>query len=139
MPHLSVEYSANLDARADIPLLCARLLEAALATGLFETGAVRVRAVRCEHYAIADRRPENAFVDLQLRIGRGRTEAEKKMAGERIFAAAQQALGPLFDAPHFALSLEVREIDPALSFKRNAMHARLRDPRDQERQPHVET
>lgn len=126
MPHLTVEYSANLDGRADIGALCERLLEAALATGLFEPGAVRVRAIRCEHFAIADRAPENAFVDLGFRIGRGRSPAEKRRAGEAIFAAAQDALGPLFASPHFALSLEIREIDPDLSWKRNAMHARLR-------------
>lgn len=126
MPHLSVEYSANLDRLTDIGGLCERLLEAALETGLFEVGAVRVRAIRCAHYAIADRMPENAFVDLSFRIGTGRTLEEKKRAGEAIFAAAQEALAPLFDSPHFALSLEIREIDPELSWKRNAMHGRLR-------------
>jgi 5-carboxymethyl-2-hydroxymuconate isomerase len=32
----------------------------------------------------------------------------------------------LFETPHFALSLEVREIDPALSWKKNSIHLRLR-------------
>jgi 5-carboxymethyl-2-hydroxymuconate isomerase len=126
MPHLTVEYSANLDRRADVAGLCDALLEAVLASGLFETGAVRVRAIRCDEYAIADRLPENAFVDLNFRIGAGRTVEDKKRAGEAIFAAAENALAPLFDSPHFALSLEIREIDPELSWKRNAMHARLR-------------
>ena len=35
-------------------------------------------------------------------------------------------LAPLFETPHFALSLEIREIDPALSWKKNAIHPRLR-------------
>jgi 5-carboxymethyl-2-hydroxymuconate isomerase len=126
MPHLSVEYSANLEGRADIARLCDTLLETALTTGLFETGAVRVRAIRCDHYAIADRQPDNAFVDLNFRIGAGRSHEDRKRAGEALFSAAQTVLAPLFDAPHFALSLEIREIDAALSWKRNAMHARLR-------------
>jgi 5-carboxymethyl-2-hydroxymuconate isomerase len=130
MPHLSIEYSANLDERADIALLCDRLLEAIQGCGLFETGAVRVRALRSAHHAIADRHPDNAFVDMSFRIGRGRSTEEKKRAGEAIFAAAQTVLGPLLEHPHFALSLEIREIDPDLSWKRNAMHARLRDPQD---------
>ncbi len=126
MPHLSVEYSANLDGRADIAGLCERLLAAVLETGLFEVGAVRVRALRAEHYAIADRLPENAFVDLNFRIGTGRTLDERKRAGEAIFAAAQEVLAPLLATPHFALSLEIREIDSELSWKRNAIHPRLR-------------
>src|ERR1700722_9998847 len=110
MPHMTVEYSANLDGRTDIETLCQGLADAILSTGLFETGAVRVRAYRAEHYAIADRIPENAFVDLNFRIGVGRSAEEKKRAGEAIFSAASTLLAPLFERPHFALSLEIREI-----------------------------
>ncbi len=126
MPHLTIEYSANLDGRADIAALCQALLKTVLETDLFEIGAVRVRALRAEHYAIADRLAENAFVDLNFRIGKGRTAEEKKHAGETIFAEATKILGHLFDTPHFALSLEIREIDAELSWKKNAIHPRLR-------------
>lgn len=126
MPHLAIEYSANLDGRADIGALCERLLKTVLETGLYEVGAVRVRAFRADHHAIADNLPENAFVDLNFRIGKGRTPDEKKRTGEAIFAAATEALSPLFETPHFALSLEIREIDAELSWKKNAIHPRLR-------------
>ena len=126
MPHLTVEYSANLEARADLDALCSTLLETILATGLFEFGAVRVRALRADHYAIADRLPDNGFVDLNLRIGKGRSAEEKKRTGEALFAAATTALAPLLETPHFALSLEIREIDAELSWKKNAIHPRLR-------------
>lgn len=138
MPHLSVEYSANLEGRADIARLCDTLLKTVLATGLFEVGAARVRAIRCDHYAIADRLADNAFVDLNFRIGAGRSHEDRKRAGEALFAAAQDALAPLFDTPYFALSLEVREIDPELSWKRNSMHARLRGSKGQGEGPHVQ-
>ncbi|TWB58349.1 5-carboxymethyl-2-hydroxymuconate isomerase [Rhizobium sp. ERR 922] len=126
MPHLAIEYSANLEGRTDIGALCERLLKTVLETGLFEVGAVRVRAFRAEHYAIADKLPENAFIDLNFRIGKGRTQEEKKRTGEAIFAAAIDVLGPLFETPHFALSLEIREIDAELRWKKNAIHPRLR-------------
>jgi 5-carboxymethyl-2-hydroxymuconate isomerase len=134
MPHLSVEYSANLDGRADIQRLCESLHEAVLATGLFELGAVRVRAIRCEHFAVADLLAGNAFADLNFRIGRGRSGEDKKRTGEAIFAAAQEALSTLLETPHFALSLEIREIDPELSWKRNAIHPRLRATDDEGKQ-----
>ena len=126
MPHLTVEYSANLEGRADLEALCGRLLETVLETGLFEVGAVRVRALKADHYAIADRLPENSFIDLTFRIGKGRSVEEKKRTGEALFAAASAALAPLFETPHFALSLEIREIDADLSWKKNAIHPRLR-------------
>lgn len=126
MPHLTIEYSANLDGRSDIAGLCAALHGAMLATGLFELGAIRVRAVRCDHFAVADLLAQNCFADLRLRIGAGRSEPEKKQAGEMIFAAACAHFEPLFQTPHFALTLDIAEIDPSFSWKKNAIHPRLR-------------
>lgn len=125
MPHLTVEYSSSLD--FDAQSLAHVLHDAMLATSLFELGAIRVRLLRAEAFAIADLDARNAFLDMVLRIGAGRSEAEKRAAGDRIFAAAEKALAASLATPHFALSLEVREIDPGLSWKRNAIHPRLRD------------
>ncbi len=126
MPHLTIEYSANLDGKSDMAALCRSLHAAMLASGLFELGAIRVRAVRCTDYAVADLLPENAFADLRLRIGAGRALADKTRAGEMIFAAAVSHFAPLFETPHFALTLDISELDPALSWKKNAIHPRLR-------------
>lgn len=127
MPHLRLEYSANLEEKADMAAVCAVALEAILATGIFELGAPRVRAYPAPHYAIADRHAENAFLDMVFRMGAGRSDTDKKRTGEAIMAAVAAELAPLFAAPHFALSLEIVEIDAAMSWKTNSMHARLRD------------
>ena len=126
MPHMAIEYSANLDAKVDMPALCELVSRTMLDTGVFEPGAIRVRAFRAEAYAIADRLPENGFIDMNLRIGKGRSAEDKKRAGEAIFAAVSGHLASLFATPHFALSLEIREIDAELSWKKNAIHPRLR-------------
>ncbi|MGO4563102.1 5-carboxymethyl-2-hydroxymuconate Delta-isomerase [Rhizobiales bacterium 3FA27D7] len=126
MPHMAIEYSANLDAAVDMDGLCALVADTMLETGLFEIGAIRVRAFRAQSYAIADRLPQNGFIDMNLRIGKGRSAEEKKSAGEAIFAAVSERLAELFATPHFALSLEIREIDAELSWKKNAIHPRLR-------------
>lgn len=126
MPHFTMEYSANLDAAVDFAGLCRAVHETITASGLFELGAVRVRALRAEAYAVADLLPENGFIDMSFRIGKGRSEAEKRQTGEAIFATVTRFLAPLFETPHFALTLEIREIDPELSWKKNAIHPRLR-------------
>ncbi len=126
MPHFSIEYSANLDAIVDIQAVCNLVGTTILSTGLFEIGAIRVRAFRAEYYVVADALPQNGFIDMSFRIGRGRTEAEKQRIGEAIFAAVSQHLAQLFLTAHFALSLEIREIDADLSWKKNAIHPRLR-------------
>ncbi|KQV41357.1 5-carboxymethyl-2-hydroxymuconate Delta-isomerase [Rhizobium sp. Root1204] len=127
MPHLIIQYSSNLEHQIDFTALCKTVNEAIVDTGLFETGAVRVRASSAHHFAIADGAPENGFVDMNFRIGTGRSEEEKKRAGEMIFAAAEKLLPRFFETPHFALSLEIREIDPVFSWRRNTLHARFRD------------
>lgn len=126
MPHVSIEYSANLDERIDIQALCETIHTGALATGFFELGAVRVRAVCCAYYAVADKLPENAFAHITLRLGRGRSAADKKTIGDTIFAAADKFCAPLLATPHFALSFEIVEIDGDLSWKKNAIHPRTR-------------
>ncbi len=126
MPHLTIEYSANLAAVADLDVVCRALHRAMLDTGLFELGAVRVRALAAAHYAVADLLPENAFAALVLRMGAGRSSDDKAKVGAHVFAEASKAFAPLFATPHFALTLEIIEIDPAFSWKKNAIHPRLR-------------
>ena len=103
------------------------IMKTALATGFFELGAVRVRGVKCEIYTVADDLPENGFIDLSLRLGAGRSEEDKKSIGDAIFEALQAFLAEPLDTEHFALSFEIREINPVLSYKRNAIHPRIRN------------
>jgi 5-carboxymethyl-2-hydroxymuconate isomerase len=126
VPHLTIEYSSNVTRNADMQKVVTTAHDALMSTGVFEVGAVRVRAVECQIYSITDRHPDNAFVDLSLRIGDGRSPEDKKRVGETVYAAVRTLLEPLFASPHFALSFEIREIDSALSWKTNSMHARLR-------------
>jgi 5-carboxymethyl-2-hydroxymuconate isomerase len=126
MPHFVIEYSANLEGRVDFKALCSEILAVMLQSGLFERGAVRVRARQVSDYAIADELPENAFIDMALRIGVGRSAEEKSSLGDVIFKCVSERLADLFLTPYFALSFEIREIDPKLSWKKNAIHPRLR-------------
>jgi 5-carboxymethyl-2-hydroxymuconate isomerase len=127
MPHLTFEYSANLEGRIDLPALCEVARVAALSSGVFREGALKVRALRADAYAVGDNLPENAFVDLTLRMEAGRSRELRMKLGEKIFAAVSHFCAPLFETPHFALTFEVREIEPALSWKKNVMHQRLYD------------
>ncbi|WP_348626456.1 hypothetical protein [Mesorhizobium sp. AA23] len=91
MPHMGIEYSANLDAKVEMSELCALVSRIILETGLFEPGAERVRAFRADAHAVADRLPENGFIDMNFRIGRGRSAEEKKRTGEAIIKGLSRA------------------------------------------------
>jgi 5-carboxymethyl-2-hydroxymuconate isomerase len=71
VPHLIIEYSANLERAIDIPRLVAAVHAAALETGVFPIGGIRTRAERRDAYAVADSHPDNAFIHVQARIGVG--------------------------------------------------------------------
>lgn len=122
MPHVVVEFSANLRARADVPALLRATHAAALASGVFPRGGTRTRAEERAEYVIADGHPDNAFVHVTLRIGHGRDLATRRRAGQQVFDAVLAELGPAFAAGPLALSFEVQEIDPELSWKHNTVH-----------------
>jgi 5-carboxymethyl-2-hydroxymuconate isomerase len=125
MPHLAIQYSSNLEP-ALVQGLCDHLHGVLAETGLYPLGGVRVRALPYPQYAIADRLPANAFVDMIFRIGAGRTPEQKKMTGEKLMAAAESHFAEQLGRPHFALSLEIIEIDGAFSWKTNSIHPRLK-------------
>jgi 5-oxopent-3-ene-1,2,5-tricarboxylate decarboxylase/2-hydroxyhepta-2,4-diene-1,7-dioate isomerase len=122
MPHVVVEFSANLRGRADVPALLRALHDAALATGVFPRGGTRTRAEERTDYLIADGHPDNAFVHVTLRIGHGRDLATRRHAGQQVFDALCAALAPAFAETPLAISFEVQEIDPETSWKHNNVH-----------------
>lgn len=126
MPHFSIEYSADLDGTIDISALCEVVRNAAVQTGIFPLGGIRVRAIRCEHYAIADGRAGLSFLDILLRIGEGRSLDARQKAGAQIFDAVSAYLEPAFATGRFALSFDMQINDPATSWKRNTIHDLLK-------------
>jgi 5-carboxymethyl-2-hydroxymuconate isomerase len=125
MPHFTIEYSANLDDRVDIKELVDIVRKAAIETGIFPLGGIRVRAIRCEHYAIADGREDFGFLDMVLRLGAGRDLATRREAGEHIFKVLSASLDPVFAQGKFALSFDMQINDKETSWKRNNIHEAL--------------
>jgi|SRR4051794_18904244 len=126
MPHFTIEYSANLDASVDMSEVVEVVRKAAVETGIFPLGGIRVRAVKCEHYAIADGRPGLAFLDMLLRLGEGRDLTTRKKAGEHVFRALSDYLDPVFAQSKFALSFDMQINDKDTSWKRNNIHDALK-------------
>jgi 5-carboxymethyl-2-hydroxymuconate isomerase len=122
MAHIVVEYSANLGGQFDLDRFLRAIHGAALATGVFPIGGIRTRAYAAEHYVIADAHPDNAFIHVSLRVGHGRDVETRKRACEAIFATACDELAVIFDRLPLGIALEMQEIDPVLTFKKNNLH-----------------
>ncbi len=121
MPHLIVEYSANLEKHLDIKEVLRTVHEAAIDTGMFPITGIRTRAERRDAYIIADAHPDNGFVHVQARIGTGRTPEARQKAGEHIFAAMKKATAAHASKKPIGVSFEFCEIDPVGAGKFNSV------------------
>ena len=136
MPHFTIEYSANLDARVDMDKVVEVVRKAAVETGIFPLGGIRVRAIRCEHFAIADGNPHLGFLAMVLRLGEGRDLPARQKAGEYVFKALSTFLDPVFANSKFALSFDIQINDKEMSWKRNNIHEALQETRKAEAPAH---
>ena len=126
MPHFTIEYSANLDGLVDMSKVVELVRKAAIETGIFPLGGIRVRAIKCEHFAVADGNPDFSFLDMVLRLGDGRDLPTRRKAGEHIFEALSAYLDPVFAQSKFALSFDMQINDKETSWKRNNIHDALK-------------
>ena len=129
MPHLVFEYTANLEPEGDLPGLLEKANAVLIAQdGVFPIGGIRSRAIRLEHYRMADGAADYAFVHATLKIGAGRDQATKQRAGDQLFAAMKQHFAALYEKRYLALSLEIAEFSEAGTWKHNNVHARFKKP-----------
>lgn len=126
MPHLTVEYSANLEAEIELDELLRKLRDQAAEGGVFPLPGIRVRAARRERCLIADGDPSHGFVHVTARIGAGRDEATRRAQAQLLFDVLCKHLAPIYERRGLGISFEMVEIDPVGSFKKNNLHERLR-------------
>jgi 5-carboxymethyl-2-hydroxymuconate isomerase len=132
MSHMTLEYSSNLRAAGRFDELCRKLAQ--FMTGLeaegkpiFPTGGVRVRAIPCEEYCIADGSLADAgFVHAVLKIGAGRSDAAKSATKAGLFDIMKAHFADHYQKQGLALSLEFVEFSESGTLKHNNLHARLR-------------
>ena len=137
MPHLVIYYTPNLDAKTDMTALCRNLADAMIAVRdeagnqVFPTGGTRVLAYPAAHYAIADGGAagkaaggsgEYGFVYMNLRMGRGRSDATKTIAGRAISAAAKSHFAHLLHTEHIGVTVQVDEGQEAFDEKHSSIH-----------------
>ena len=128
MPHLVMLYTGNLEKETDMQQLCRRLADTMLEVRdeegrqVFPTGGTRVLAYPAAHYAVADGKRDYAFIWLNLRMGRGRSEQTKQRAGEALLATAKAHFEPLFAQRLLGLTLQVDEGQEVFDAKHSTIH-----------------
>ena len=128
MPHLVILYTPDLEAQTDMTALCRALADAMLGvkdeTGkqVFPTGGVRVLAYPAAHYAVADGQRDYGFVYLNLRMGRGRSEAVKQQAGTVLTAVTHAHFEALLAQRYLGITLQIDEGPEVFDGKHSSIH-----------------
>ncbi len=138
MSHMTLEYSANLRESGEFGDLC-RKLSQFMATlrvegqAVFPPGGVRVRAIACEDFCIADGTLNDAgFVHANLKIAAGRSDAVKQTTRNGLFEIMKTHFAAQYAQQGLALSMEVNEFSEAGTLKHNNLHARFKKAQSQD-------
>jgi 5-carboxymethyl-2-hydroxymuconate isomerase len=132
MSHMTLEYSANLRADGRFGALCRELAQYMTAlrvegAAVFPAGGVRVRAIPCEEYCIADGTLSDAgFVHAILKVGAGRSDAVKQATCAGLFDIMKAHFSEQYAKQGLALSLELNEFSEAGTLKHNNLHAHFK-------------
>ncbi len=133
MPHLVILYTPNLEAsdapvRADFGKLCRALADAMLVqrdeTGgaVFPPGGTRVLAYPAAHYAVADGQGDYAFVYLNLRMARGRSELVQHHIGTALMDCVKTEFADVFASRPVGITFQIDQGAEVFDGKHSGLH-----------------
>ncbi|MGB0580875.1 MAG: 5-carboxymethyl-2-hydroxymuconate Delta-isomerase [Limisphaerales bacterium] len=114
MPHCILDCSQTIETHAPLDDIIKTVHDAAVDSGLFGQGDVKVRARLFEHYTIGGEKKD--FLHIIAYILSGRSEEQREDLSRRIIVALKELLP---NVP--VLSIDVREINRATYNNRNTV------------------
>ncbi|MHA6252268.1 5-carboxymethyl-2-hydroxymuconate Delta-isomerase [Oceanobacillus sp. CAU 1775] len=126
MPHVTIEYTDNIEEASNIPLLLQKVNQSLIKHhDVIPIGGLRTRAIGLKHYLVADGTEDDAFVHLTLKLGSGRSDEEIEKVSTALFQAVKKHYAALFNERYLALSMEVYEFTRP-TYKLNNIHQRYK-------------
>jgi 5-carboxymethyl-2-hydroxymuconate isomerase len=128
MPHLVIQYTANIEATANMDALCQAMARTIIGIKdedgkqVYPTGGTRVLAYPAAHHAVADAKQDYAFVYLNFRVAKGRSAATLKHSGEVLLKVAQDHFADLFVARPIGITLQIDEGLEVFDAKHSSLH-----------------
>lgn len=108
MPHLTLEYTRNLDLDPEAALR--NLNEEMYASGLFAEADIKSRAVALDHWRVGIADVPRAFAHVRVALLAGRPPEVRRALAERLLVALRANCGAP-DAREVQLCVETLEID----------------------------
>ena len=129
MPHIVVEYSANLEDHIDVGALLTSVHDAAGSHASVPLAGLRTRALKREQYVVANGDPRNIFVAVVARLNGDRGREPLIEIRDLLMAACSETLSSVQEQQPLALSVEIQTIDAAMRINDNSIrdhHEELR-------------
>ena len=104
MPHLIIEFSEQVESMVSPQLMVEQIRTAAMASGLFNEQAIKVRAMGYQHFRNGV--DDNDFIHVTARILSGRTLEQRQSLSEILLKTLQN-----MSLPELSLSVEVVEME----------------------------
>jgi len=128
MPHVTIQYTANLDPEARMSELCATLAEVigaqrdAEGRRVFPLGGTRVLGYPAPVHAVADGAVDRSFVYVNARIAPGRSAAVVAATGQAMLAALRSHFAEQFANRPLGITLQIDEEAAAFDAKHSNLH-----------------
>jgi 5-carboxymethyl-2-hydroxymuconate isomerase len=116
MPHLRLEYTANVPQKVDFKALLSELQQTMSEVGNIPIANFKSRAYRLDDYCMADGASEKSFVHLDVQFLEGRPIELKQRIGEALMGVLKARYAPAL-AHGLELSVELRDIQRAAYIK----------------------
>ena len=116
MPHITLEYSANL-INFDSKKALAKINQATIDTGLFSETNIKSRAIERSVFQIGVEQKNRAFIHVTTKILEGQPSEQREKLSSQILAALESAIVTTFDG-EIQMSVETVDIHKASYVKK---------------------
>lgn len=110
MPHITVEYSANMTERPKPKIFLRALHDALVACGPYKMEDIKSRLVRHDNFLVSNGEKEQAFVHLHLAIMPRDPEIQKKTTAA-LLEVLKKEFAESLATKNCAFSVEIRQLD----------------------------
>ena len=117
MPHLTLEYSANINQQIQTNELFSELHQALAGLANLKVENCKGRLVRLEEAYIGRGEPHNAFVHLHIRLLAGRSPELKKRIGQHCLSFLESYFAPSAADHQLQITVEIIDVQPEAYFK----------------------
>jgi 5-carboxymethyl-2-hydroxymuconate isomerase len=117
MPHLTLEYTANLQDRAPTPELLTSVHRVLERLGGIKIENCKSRWRKVEDWTVGEGQAPSAFVHLDLRFLEGRSEETKRAIGAATLEVLRAHFQPPDPEADLQITVEVQDIRSVVYFK----------------------